>query len=229
MACDNILYFEQDDCATNYAGVTSEMMIVPFSPNLEAGIHNRKILSEWNADNHSLNASGKSFKSLRLPAYKGGEDDQDEVILKGGVRVEIDPLKSSYSSPSQGPKRGKMFTNELKVKLIGRSLDDIDFLMSLTMSNQFGVVFKDANGNYRLLADLDYPVDAQVSDESGEGPAAEAAASITFSNTATHPAFFFRGRLAYGVSFDSKDSTKIIDCMSGLDIEENSEIFQENI
>lgn len=217
MACDNILYFEQDDCSSNYAGITSEIVVIPLSKDLEAGASNAKILRDWKANNHSLNASGNSYKSLRLPAYQGDEDDQ--VIITGGVLVEIDPLKSSYASPSQGPRRGKMYNNELKVNIIGRSLEDIDFLTSLAMSSHIGVIFKDSNGNYRLLADLDHPVDAQVDDQSGEGPTAEAAASIIFTNTGTHPAFFYRGLLSYGVSFDVKDSTKTIDCLTGLDVD----------
>ena len=216
MACDDILYYSQDDCATNYAGVSADAMIVPLSPSLEAGVNNRRIIQDWMAD--SLNENAK--KSLRLPASRE-EDDKDVAKIIGGIAVEINPLKSSFSSTSSGPKRGKMFQNELKIVLIGRSLDDIDFLVSLVQSNQIGVVFKDGNGNYRLLADLDFPVDAQADDQSGEGPTAEAAATITFSNTAKNPPFFYRGLLSYGVSFDPKDSTKTIDCLAGLEVIDN--------
>lgn len=218
MACDNILFYSQDGCATNYAGVAADIMIVPMSPNMEAGVNNRAIIQEWMADNASINhIANKSFRSLRLPADHG-EEDAAIAKLMGGIAVEINPLKSSFSSVSSGPKRGKMFQNDLKVVLIGRSLDDVDLITSLVQANQFGVVFKDGNGNYRLLADLDFPVDAQVDDQSGEGPTAEAAATITFSHTTKHPPFFYCGLLAYGVSFDPKDSVKTIDCLSGLEV-----------
>lgn len=217
MACDNILYYEADDCATNYAGVSQNLFLVPMSQSSEAGKNNIKIIRDWYADNRSLDLDRASFRSLRLPAQVGEDDEQKEAKIIGAVVVQIDQLKSSFTSPSSGPKRGKMFANEMKATLIGRSVDDIDLLMTLTLSNNIGIIFKDANGNYRLMADPDFQVDAQASDQTGEGPTSEAAAVVTFTQNAPRPPFFFFGKIAYGVSFDPKDSLTIIDCMTGAE------------
>lgn len=223
MACDNILYYHGDECATNYAGVAARIFVVPMSPSLEAGKHNRSIIQKWKSESGPSNGeSSVGFRSLRLPA-EFDEESEEKTVIIGAVAIDIDPLKSSFGSPSQGPQRGKTFNNELKVNLIGRSLDDIDLLVALVLANKIGVVFKDANGNYRLMADIDFPVDAQVDDQSGEGPSSEAAASVTFSQTAINPPFFYRGLLSYGVSFNVKDSINTIDCMTGLDVENDVE------
>lgn len=215
MACDNILYYEPEECATNYAGVSQHIFLVPLSPSSEAGQNNLALIRDWNAVNKIGGQSG-SFRSLRLPPVPDGEDEPTEAMIKGAVIVEIDPLKSSFVSPSSGPKRGKMFASELKAALIARSVDEVDLQLSLTLSNNIGVVFRDANGCYRLMADPDFPVDAQTDDQSGEGPSSEASATVTFSQNAPHPPFFYFGKIAYGVSFDPKDSIKTIDCMTGM-------------
>ena len=209
MPCKDILYFEGESCGSNYSGISSRIFVVPMQRRLGAGGKNVNLIRKWKSENDIRH----TFNSLKLPS----DPEESNVKIVGAVPVEINPLKSSAQTTSQGPVRGKVYTTVLKLTLVGRSLEQIDLLTSLMLTNQIGIVYKDANGNYRLLADEDNQIDIQTDDNSGEGPTSEAASTLTCTLTSVIPPFFYHGIIAYGISFEEKDSVMELDCHTGLD------------
>lgn len=199
--CDDVLFYEANECESNYAGLATSTFIVPFSRAYENGQANRAFIQNQ-AD--SDNSSNMIFGPI-----------EEEGALVGAVDVQINPLKSSFTSSSSGPKRGKMFTSELNVALIARSVSELDLILALVKSNDVGVIFKDANGAYRLLWHRDYTLDVDAEDQTGDSPTAEASATVKFSLTAPIPPIFFRGKIKYGRS--SSAPTMILDCLTGDD------------
>ena len=103
-----------------------------------------------------------------------------------------------------------MFASELSVSLVARDVVELELMLSLVRHTNIAVLFKDANGIYRLLAHPDYRVDVSTDEQTGDSPTAEASASVKFSLTAPVPAYFYNGIAIFGASGDAPEH--ILDC-----------------
>lgn len=106
--------------------------------------------------------------------------------------IPIDPKKSKFNVKTQGEHKGKTFMSEVTAFVKGAGKVSVEFFFSL-LNTDIIVIFKDANGNFRLLFDPVYEVEMEVEQDSGEGLSAEAGFTVTFTSQSKLPPIYVYG------------------------------------
>ena len=227
----NRFFFIEEDkrCESNYPGLIDAIYIVFFSKKH----YNNNLLSclrGLDDSDYKLSSEGAHNKSDNndeaeegmcshlCVSYQSKNDTGVDLNLHS-LRVPIDYEKSSFTCKSQGQNRGYTYLSELKAILKERSSQVSELQHSLLNSAyKFGVLFRDANGNARLILDPDYDMKIEISEESGEGPTGSAAASINFSQISKIPPIYWRRKWRFQDAWGEKMSRSVlgsIDCSSG--------------
>lgn len=239
--CIDTFYFNAKDetsCGKNYSGILGAIYLVIFWPGhndstkpllnnnwlLEA-IRTKKDLYSDNIGRDEFAEFPDNIATLSLLGWTkdngNNADSYTKNIITHSLKIPINSQKSSFSCKSQGEKKGKTFLSELNVVLKERSTQVSELFLGLIQTDlKLGVVFKDANGDYRVMADPDYEMDIETSDETGEGPTGNALASIKFSQVSKIPPIYYRGDIHYDsidgltVSLAERQDS-IIHCIDG--------------
>lgn len=141
---------------------------------------------------NQINNLGSVSRKMTIKDEESSENKTDQLEQFHWLVVPVNRNKSKFSSKSQGQFRGKTYSNELSLNVVGSSRITVEFFHKL-LNNDFAVIFKDANGNYRLLFDECYPNEIEVSQDTGEGLAAEVGFSVTITNQSKYPALYVYG------------------------------------
>lgn len=121
------------------------------------------------------------------------ESKIDQLDEFNWLPIPIDRKKSSYNSKSQGEKGGKSYSNTLNLHVTGASQLTTEFFNAL-LNNEFAIIFKDANGNYRLMFDECYNNQLELEQNTGEGLSAETGFTVTVTNESKYPSLYIYGK-----------------------------------
>lgn len=196
-------------CVRNYAGLIDAIYILFFGGDLDCQSNFDNLLNILRGLNMEETESlvSEVHSSFDEDDYKADCAhlvfmDSDKKISGNpdayALRVPINSSKSTFSSKSQGQKNGYTYNNELNVVFEGRSsqVSELQYALMHT-SLKIGVLFRDSNGDARIMVDPDYPMDIETSEESGEGPSGTASASIKFTQVSKLPPIYYRGSMRF--------------------------------
>lgn len=217
-------FFFQEGCttrSTNYPGLVDGIYLLFFNDRTSESKMNEILLTlhgfgyskglytegAWHEG-----ADGRDFKEEdankydNMPLYecahlswKGYEEWSAETTA---LRVPINVEKSSFSCKSQGEHKGHTYISELNAVLEERSSQVSELVHALLNTGfKIGVLFRDANGDARIIADPYYNIKIEFTEESGEGPTGTSSASIKFSQVSKVPPIYFRGSMMFGYSY----------------------------
>lgn len=138
---------------------------------------------------------------------ESGNNQDKKTLFDCTWVVPIDPKKSKFNVKSQGQYKGKSYLSEVSVFVRGAGRISVEFFNSL-LDYEIALIFKDANGNFRLLFDPVYPVELDVEQDSGEGIASDAGFTVKFTNESKLPPLFLYGYFDVASAI-SRDSSKL--------------------
>lgn len=157
----------------------------------------------FNDIGNSLSNSKEIELDKEVPKIKddnslGGEKEDEKGVAAAARLIDmvhvipIDPKKSKFNVKTQGEHKGKTFISEVTAFVKGAGKITVEFFFSL-INTDIIVIFKDANGNFRLLFDPVYEVEMEVEQDSGEGLASEAGFTVTFTSQSKLPPIYVYG------------------------------------
>lgn len=151
--------------------------------------------SRFNVNKLAFNE--ESSAGLRLDAISGPGASESEVkeaktILENAWVIPIDPTMSKFNVKTQGASKGKTYVSEVSTFVRGAGRISVEFFNGL-LDTEIAVIFKDANGNYRLLFDPIFPVELEIEQDSGEGLSSDAGFTVKFTNQSKLPPIYIYG------------------------------------
>lgn len=163
----------------------------------------------------TLSLNNISLEGQPEPKEKSSDESENKVDQLDSYKwlpVPIKREKSSFSSKVQGERNGRTYENTLNIFVTGSSRKTVEFFHAL-INNEFAIIFKDANGNYRLLFDECYNNLLEVEQNTGEGLAAEVGFTASVTNQSKYPPIFVFGE--FNVSSSLKLAGDIADIDTG--------------
>lgn len=176
---------------------------------------NKLAFNEYNRDSGKI-TTDEDPKLYNSSTDKNGNDNTAEENAEQIKKAEfvfsrtwvlpINPKKSKFNIKTQGEHKGKTYHSEVSAFVNGAGRISVEFFDSL-LNTELAVIFKDSNGNFRLLFDPVYSVEMEVEQDSGEGLTNEAGFNITFNLDSKLPPIYLYGRFKViaGVDEDNKD------------------------
>lgn len=122
---------------------------------------------------------------------------KDLEIFNNVIAIPINPKKSSFKTNTQGSIFGKTYANELNIFVPGMARVTAEFFNTL-LDSQYAIIFKDYNGNYRMIFDEVLPIELDYEQNSGEGLAGEAGFTATFKNESKLPPLYVYAKMHVG-------------------------------
>lgn len=119
---------------------------------------------------------------------------ESETLFDEAWVIPIDPKKSKFNVKTQGQTKGKSYLSEITAYVKGSGRVSVEFFHSL-LDTEIALIFKDANGNFRLLFDPVYSVEMDVEQDSGEGIASDVGFTVKFTNESKVPPIYIYGRI----------------------------------
>lgn len=151
-------------------------------------LYNPKTVTDFDISIGHIDSSGRVKNEEEEP-----EDENLNILEHAGwLLIPINRNKSKFNIKTQGEFRGKSYSNQLSIFVVGSSRITVEFFHRF-INNDFAVIFKDANENYRLLFDPIYNNQIEVEQDSGEGLTAENGFNVSISNSSKLPAPFVYG------------------------------------
>lgn len=138
--------------------------------------------------------TGAGLKTDVDPGINATPSEQKaaKTILENAWVIPIDPTKSKFNVKTQGATKGKTYVSEVSAFVRGAGRISVEFFNGL-LDTEIAVIFKDANGNYRLLFDPIFPVELDIEQDSGEGLSSDAGFTVKFTNQSKLPPIYIYG------------------------------------
>lgn len=137
-----------------------------------------------------------SIETDEEPENKSDDESvkEAEKLFDRAWCIPINPNKSKFNVKSQGEHKGKTYFSEVTAFVNGGGRITVEFFDTL-LDSEIAVIFKDSNGNYRILFDPIYSVETDVEQDSGEGITSTAGFTVTFKLNSKLPPVYFYGRI----------------------------------
>lgn len=178
-------------------------------------IVNKLAFNEYNRNTVSI-TTDEEPKNVNSATDSNGKDitaetnreliKEAEKIFKRVWVLPINTKKSKFNVKTQGEHKGKTYHSEVTAFVNGAGRVSVEFFDAL-LNTELAVIFKDSNGNFRLLFDPVYSVEMEVEQDSGEGLTNEAGFTVSFNLDSKLPPVYLYGsfEVIAGVKNEGED------------------------